>query len=139
MIGDSVVGQAAVHEAQASLLPFGVQRDLHGGRTRRDRVTRLVPSEAEDDLLERHDFDELARGLVLPPNEHAVHTAWARIELGLGAVPLDVTLGLGEERPHGLGTGVDHDLSHELGHHALPFSSCAASATSRSRSSPLVQ
>ena len=99
----------------------------------------LLPAEREDDLLVRYHLDELARGLVLTADEHPVDAAGARVDLGGGADPFDVLVGVGEEGPDRLRGGVDHDLTDELGHQVAPLSRWAASATSRSRSRPVVQ
>src|SRR3954454_7310217 len=134
-----VVWKATVHEAQTRLVAFGMQADLDGGRSGWDRVAFLFPSEGENDLLHRHDLDVLAGRLELPGDEDAVDAARSRIDLGDCAVPLDVLAGFGEERPDRLGSGIDHDLAHEFGHYRFSLSRCADSATSRRRSSPLVQ
>ena len=110
-----------MHEPDAGLVALGMQRDLDGRRARRDRVSLLLPSEGEDDLLHRHDLEVLARRLVLTADEHPVHAAGPRVDLRDGALPLDVACGVGEERPDRLGGGVDHDLANELGHQLLPF------------------
>ena len=134
------VGQSSVHETHAGLVSLGVQRDLDHRRAGRDGVAVvLLPAEGEDHLGHRHDLDELTGRLVLTGDEHPVHTAWSRVDVGDGALPLDVLAGVGEERPDRLGGGIDHDLANELGHQCFSLSCWAASATSRSRSSPLVQ
>src|SRR4051812_30089993 len=103
----------------------------------------LIPAEREHDLLLGHDLDVFASGLELARHQDAVDAAGSGVDLGDGAVPLDVLARFGEERPDGLRRGVDHDLANEFTHLLLPFFcrdwSCAASATSRSRSRPEVQ
>ena len=119
VVVDRVGGEAAVHEAHARLVALGMQRDLHRRGAGRDRMVLLLPAEREDDLLLRHHLDELARGLVLPGDEHPVDAAGARVDLGDRADPFDVLVGIGEERPDRLRGGVDHDLTDELGHRCL--------------------
>ena len=94
VIVDRVGGQAAVHEAHARLLALGVQRDLDRRGAGRDRMVLLLPAEREDDLLRRHDLDELAGGLVLAGDEHPVDAAGARVDLGDRADPFDVLVRL---------------------------------------------
>src|SRR5205823_4404315 len=134
-----VVGQARVHEAHAGLVAFGMQRDLDGGRSGRDRVAGLFPAEGEDHLLHGNDLDVLPHRLELTGNEHPVDAAGPWVDLGDRAVPLDELVGFGEERPDRFWCRFDHDLAHELGHQRFSLSCWAASATSRSRSSPDVQ
>src|SRR5258705_72205 len=65
VVVDRLVWQARVHEANAGLVAFGMQRDLEGGRSGWDRVPVLFPPEGEDHLLHGNDLDVLARRLEL--------------------------------------------------------------------------
>src|SRR2546421_2003743 len=91
-----LLGQAALHEPQTRLVALGMQGDLDPGRPGADGVARLVPPEGEDHLLVGDYLHELAGGLMAARDEHPVDAAGARIELGLGPLPLHVLLGNGE-------------------------------------------
>src|SRR5580704_1700109 len=100
----------------------------------------FFPAEGEHHFLHRNDVDVLPRRLELTAYEHPVDSAGPWVDVGYRAVPPDETLGFGQERPDRLWCRLDHDLAYELCHQRFfSLSRCAASATSRSRSSPEVQ
>ena len=142
VVGVRVVGQVVVHQADACRVPFGQQQDLHACGAGGDGVVGHVPPEGEDHPLVRRDVEELADRRVLAADEHPADAAGSRVEVGLGAHPLDLAHRVGEERPDGLRRRGDHDLSYQLAHRRAPVRRGrvgSASATRRSSSSPLVQ
>src|SRR5438270_6569054 len=139
VVGDSLGRKTAVHEADAGLAAFSAEADLDRRRARWDGVARLVPAKGEDHLVVGHDLYVLASRRMLTGDVHPVDAAGARVELGLGAVPLDDLVGTGEVLEDRRRAGVDHDLAYEVGHQCLSFRRSAVSAASRRRSKPVVQ
>src|SRR5437016_317966 len=60
VVGDSLGGETAVHEAYAGLAAFRVEADLDRGRARWDGVARVVPAKGKDHLVVGHDLYVLA-------------------------------------------------------------------------------
>src|SRR5207245_5025777 len=75
VVVDRVVGQARVHETHAGLVAFGMQADLDGGRSGRDRMAVFFPAEGEHHLLHGNDLDVFPRRLELTGDQHPVDAA----------------------------------------------------------------
>src|ERR1019366_6555417 len=87
VVGHSVVGQPAVHEADKRLVAIGDQSDLDLRGAGRNRMARLVPPEREDDSLVWNDLDELARRRVSTLDQDPMGTPHPGVQLRLRAHP----------------------------------------------------